>query len=103
MKRGKTGRKPIYASGYLLLMLCVIICTQGFFFSRVNAEASTGFDLTSIKATSVIVTDTERGQVLMSRNKDEKLHISAACKLMTILIALENGDISSNVTIRKDT
>ena len=55
-----------------------------------------------VKAPSAILTDTERGQILYSENPKEKLHISAACKLMTILIAVESGKLSSNVTVSTD-
>lgn len=55
-----------------------------------------------IKAPSFILTDSGRGQVLYGREPDSKLHIAALCKLMTILIAVENSDLASPVTISKD-
>lgn len=55
-----------------------------------------------ISAASTILIDSETGQVLFSKDPQKKLHISALNKLMTILIAIEKGDLSSNVTISKD-
>jgi D-alanyl-D-alanine carboxypeptidase/D-alanyl-D-alanine carboxypeptidase (penicillin-binding protein 5/6) len=55
-----------------------------------------------ISSPSYILIDASRGQVLLSKNPEEKLHISAACKLMTVLIAIENSDLYSNVTISKE-
>lgn len=55
-----------------------------------------------LKAASAILAEADRGQVLYEKNSKIPLHISAACKLMTILLAVESGDLTSNVTISKD-
>lgn len=55
-----------------------------------------------ISAPSAILVEAESGQVLYSRSPDEFLHISAACKLMTVLIASENADFYSYVTVSSD-
>ena len=55
-----------------------------------------------IKAVSAILAETERGQVLYGKNTLEQLHIAAMSKLMTILIAVESGNLSANITISKD-
>ncbi len=55
-----------------------------------------------ISATSAILAETERGQVLFEKDSKTKLHIAPLVKLMTILIAIEAGNLSSNVTISKD-
>jgi len=55
-----------------------------------------------ISAPSAILVEAESGQVLYSKNPTRLSHISAACKLMTILVALENADINSNVTVSSE-
>ena len=55
-----------------------------------------------IKAVSAILSETERGQVLYGKNTSEPLHIAALSKLMTILIAVESGNLGTNITISKD-
>ena len=55
-----------------------------------------------IKAASAILMDTERGQVLYKKDSNTKLHISSVCKLMTVLLAVETGDLSPSVTISAD-
>lgn len=55
-----------------------------------------------ISAPSAILIEAESGQVLFSKNSLDKLHISAACKLMTMLTAVENADLSSYVTVSTD-
>ncbi len=116
MKGRNTSRNFVSSKIYIILVLCILFSSIGFFpgavmADNVAAQAGTGegtvdsgmlFDLSAIKANSLILTEVDRGQVLLSSNSDEKLHISAACKLMTILIALENGDMNSNVTISKE-
>lgn len=68
-----------------------------------NASDAPGpSDASAYKATSVILADVERGQVLFEKNSKMPLHISAACKLMTVLLAIESGELTSNVTISSD-
>lgn len=67
-----------------------------------SADAAEPSDASAFKASSVILADVDRGQVLFEKNSKMPLHVSAACKLMTVLLAIESGDLSSNVTISSD-
>ena len=51
-----------------------------------------------IGAPSALLMEAETGQILYEKNINAPLHISAANKLMTILVAIENGNLSSYVT-----
>jgi len=51
-----------------------------------------------ISAPSALLMEAETGQILYEKNINAPLHISAANKLMTILVAIENGNLSSYVT-----
>ncbi len=55
-----------------------------------------------ISAPSAILVEAETGQVLYHKNSEAPLHISAACKLMTVLVAVENSSLSSYVTVSSD-
>ena len=55
-----------------------------------------------IKAASAILSETERGQVLYGKNTSGSLHVAALSKLMTILMAVESGNLGTNITISKD-
>ena len=55
-----------------------------------------------IGAPSAILVEAESGQILYSKDHQKPLHISAACKLMTVLVAIENDDLFSNVTVSSD-
>jgi D-alanyl-D-alanine carboxypeptidase (penicillin-binding protein 5/6) len=70
--------------------------------------ANTGYGAASrvpapeISAPSAILIEAETGQVLYHKNSETPLHISAACKLMTVLVAVENSSLSSYVTVSSD-
>ena len=55
-----------------------------------------------ISAPSAILVEAETGQVLYHKNSEAPLHISAACKLMTVLVAVEKSSLSSYVTVSSD-
>jgi D-alanyl-D-alanine carboxypeptidase (penicillin-binding protein 5/6) len=55
-----------------------------------------------IESPSAILMELRRGQILYSKNPDEPLHIAAASKLMTALIALEKTDSYTMVTASKE-
>ena len=54
-----------------------------------------------IEAPSALLIELRRGQVLYSKNPEEPLHIAAASKIMTALIALEKTE-NEMVTASKD-
>lgn len=55
-----------------------------------------------IEAPSAFLFELRRGQVLYSKNPDEPLHIAAASKLMTALIAIEKTENETMVTASKE-
>lgn len=55
-----------------------------------------------IDAPSAILIEYERGQVLCEKNAGERLHISAACKIMTSIIVIEKANMDAKVTISKE-
>ncbi len=55
-----------------------------------------------IEAPSAMLLELRRGQILYSKNPDEPLHVAAASKIMTALIALEKTDSNTMVTASKE-
>jgi D-alanyl-D-alanine carboxypeptidase (penicillin-binding protein 5/6) len=55
-----------------------------------------------INAPSAMLIESSTGQLIYAKNPDKRLHISAACKLMTILVAVENANLSSYITVSSD-
>lgn len=97
--------KPI---AYLLVALILLFGNYTVVYSQPTVENKASIpsvlsDIVKVKAASAMLAEIEGGQILYGVNTDAKLHISAACKLMTVLIAVENSPLTSNVTISKDT
>lgn len=53
-------------------------------------------------APSAVLVEAETGQILYYKDNHTPLHISSANKLMTILVAIENSDVYSYVTVSAD-
>lgn len=86
-----------------LILILAIPCT-GFANTdqTVGVGAASKIPTPEISAPSAILIEAGTGQVLYHKDSDNSLHISAACKLMTVLVAIENADLYSNVTVSAD-
>ena len=49
-----------------------------------------------------ILMDMKNGQVIAERDADKKMHPASTTKIMTAIIALENGDLDHIMTVSKD-
>jgi D-alanyl-D-alanine carboxypeptidase (penicillin-binding protein 5/6) len=89
-----------------VLMILVIVFSYSVSFANPQQIEGTGaasnVPAPEISAASAILVEAETGQVLYHKNSHALLHISAACKLMTVLVAIENSDIYSNATVSAD-
>lgn len=56
----------------------------------------------NIQALSGCVIDMESGAFLYSKNMDEKLYPASITKLLTVLVALENAELTDTVTFSED-
>lgn len=52
-----------------------------------------------IEAKAVILVDESNGQILASRQADRRLAIASTTKIMTAIVALEYGDLTSFITV----
>ena len=108
--------------GFLVFfaVVYILISTSGICFANTEVTGS-GADVTDtgtvedagrgaasrvpapdISAPSALLMEAETGQILYEKNTGIPLHISAANKLMTVLVAVENGNLSSNVTVSSE-
>jgi len=55
-----------------------------------------------IDATSAILIESGRGQVLFAKHEKARLHVSTMCKMMTTLLAIEMAKLDQEVTISKE-
>lgn len=58
-------------------------------------------DALNINAKSYILVDFNTGRILAEKNSDKKQPMASTTKIMTAIIALENGDLSSKVKVSK--
>ncbi|MDO4546965.1 MAG: peptidoglycan-binding protein [Clostridia bacterium] len=66
-------------------------------------SASDPLSLTTraLYATNAILMNADTGEVLFEKNADDRSYPASTTKIMTLLLALENGDISSTITVPK--
>lgn len=76
----------------LCLFLCLIFLS-GFLTCHVNAV--------STSASAAVLMDVDSGRVLYAQNENTKMLIASTTKIMTALVAIENGKLSSVVTIKR--
>ena len=53
----------------------------------------------SVSAKSAVLIDADSGELLCSKNPDERLPMASTTKIMTALVAIEMGELASEVTI----
>lgn len=53
-------------------------------------------------ASAAILVDVDSGRVLYTQNADARMLIASTTKIMTALVAIENGDLSGIVTVGRD-
>lgn len=93
-----------------ILILFILIFIFMFFFTdslavtsqAIGIGAASTVPAPEISAPSAILVEAASGQILYSKDSQQPLHISAACKLMTVLVAIENAELYSNVTVSSD-
>lgn len=55
----------------------------------------------NLNAKSYILVHPDSGRILVNKNSDEKRPMASTTKIMTAIIAIENGDLSSKVKVSK--
>ena len=56
----------------------------------------------AVMAETAILMDAESGQILFDKNADQKMFPASITKLMTILLALEHGELTDQITFSHD-
>ena len=69
--------------------------------SAITTNAIPGWpQAADISSTAAVVMESSTKTSLFSKNADQPLYPSAAVKIMTTLVALENSQLTGNITIR---
>lgn len=64
-----------------------------------SADLSKPLPEPSVSAKTAVVMDANSGRVLYEKNKDEKIYPASTTKIMTALLAIEQGDMDKKVKI----
>ena len=71
--------------------------------NRVPLDSIEGYDqLATLTAEAWMLVDDSTGFVISQKNADKKLYIASITKMMTCLLALENGNMDDTIFITKD-
>ena len=74
----------------LLLILSLVFCT-----SAVMAAGLPAYGADE----GVVIYEVNSGDILFAQKQDEKFYPASTTKLMTALVAIENGDLNENITV----
>ena len=85
-----------FCSLVIASLLCLSLCSL--FVAAENISA-TPFE---VSAHAAILIEAESGDVIYAKNADEKLPMASTTKIMTALVALEEGDLDRPVSIAEE-
>ncbi len=82
-----------------------LLCTTALLFALVSPfgpPASAKAPAVSTHAQGAALIDVKSGRILYSKNGDAPLKIASLTKIMTAIVAIENGEITDTVTVGKN-
>ena len=84
----------------LLMAFTLIFPTFSVFADEVSSQNTTTSP--SVTAETAVLIDAASGEVLYDKNADQKMFPASITKLMTILLALEHGELTDKITFSHD-
>ena len=85
-----------------LMALSLIIPAFSAFADEVPTDTVSNSTPPSVAAETAVLIDASSGEILYSKNADQKMFPASITKLMTILLALENGNLTDEITFSHD-
>lgn len=84
-----------------LACAAVLILTALFPAAREARAQETGDEITAsqLYAQSAVLMDADSGRILFAKNGQEERAMASTTKIMTCILALENGDLSEEITV----
>ena len=83
---------PTHTKNRICGLLCALLLLTG-----MTGQAGA----VSTSAAAAVLMDADSGRVLYQQNASERMRIASTTKIMTALVAIENGDLSETVTVRR--
>lgn len=84
-----------------LAILASVLCFNLFVTLTVWASPSTEEQLPQIKASAACLMDVETGQIYFEKEGDKRREPASLTKIMTAILAIENGNLHDIVTVHK--
>lgn len=81
-----------------LMALSIILPTFSAFAEELPPETETNQTTPAVIAETAILMDAASGEILFDKNADQKMFPASITKLMTILLALEHGELTDEIT-----
>ena len=81
-----------------LMALSIILPTFSAFAEELTPETETNQTTPAVIAETAILMDAASGEILFDKNADQKMFPASITKLMTILLALEHGELTDEIT-----
>lgn len=83
-------------------IIAIIIIALVFAIPQAAFAQVTPFDESEAAAETVLLFNADTGQDIFSKNADERIYPASTTKLMTVLVAVENGILTENVTVGEE-
>ena len=100
MPKRNNSRKVLFSAAFILT--AVLLCVPLILHTAAQEKGTVSVNAPSISAHSAILIEASTGEIIWSRNADEKRHMASTTKIMTALVAIENCDVTKTVTISPD-
>jgi len=84
------------------IMTAVLLCVPLLLPITAYEGGTISVDAPAISADCAILIEASTGEIVWSRNADEKRSMASTTKIMTALVAIENCDISKTVSVSPD-
>ncbi len=95
----KLMRKAVFTLAVLLLLN---IAAFSYPATASSADGASEFKLPEIKSEAAVLMDADTGQVLYSKDMHKRMYPASITKIMTVMLALEYGDVSDTVTMTRE-
>ena len=86
----------------VLMALSILFPTFSAFAEEVTPETDTNQTAPAVVAETAVLMDAASGEILYNKNADQKMFPASITKLMTILLALEHGKLTDEITFSHD-
>lgn len=99
MNRKKRKQLWLFIPVFLLTVMMPLQAQSARLYMQEETDAVAEIKENSLYAESAVLMDADSGRVLYEKNSTEVLPMASTTKIMTLLIALEEGDLSDVITV----